>query len=637
MNSILTTLFLTLFYLNIPLPIIAQSCNLSTAVGTGATVSTPCTITNGTIDGVDDGSNNSTSPNSAALVVNSSLTIGTGSTLITGKLILGSGSVAINGSILFGTPLWRKDEDGDGFPDLGASAIASPNQPANYVRKGGISESVTDANDSVSCPNSSCFANCQKCQNGGASNVSAGLACSAGSEVAITTSVYCGTTAVTVGITSAANAVSALQVNSSFYRSCNGSGACYADNTSAVATTASSTIYASLGNVFTNTSGTTATANSTNNCSIGSTTTLGACSGKTVYYGSDGSGNCSGVGSSVAINAANAKVYSNSVGATIAAGVGYSCGIGTGSTLTSVGGGCSATSTNISYFRACNGSGACRADNTGAGTSQSNTYANVTDGYIHTNTTGTTAVPNLSANCGTGYNCTANTCSRTLKYKSCNGSGACRADLTNAATGSTEIVTNFNIYDAGCNLTGGTCTPVGTGCTTYWANADGDSYGIGSSARNYCGIGSTTSWIIGGGTADCCDSVGVGASIFPGSTTFYSTSHPSCVGVSGWDYDCDGQATFQTLYNYDYIYDSTTGCTFWNTSCISARGSACRSLAYSDCGATSKYPCQGPDIDATYGECKARTSLFRKCPTTCTAVTTQKNCSTNASDTIECR
>ena len=107
-----------------------------------------------------------------------------------------------------------------------------------------------------------------------------------------------------------------------------------------------------------------------------------------------------------------------------------------------------------------------------------------------------------------------------------------------------------------------------SGCTTYYYDGDGDSYGSSSvSGRCYC---SPTSYYSSTVNTDCYDS---NASAKPGQAAYFTSNR----GDSSFDYNCDGSQT--KLYRF--AYSCSFGCGFfgvghstdgWSTSSIPACG-----------------------------------------------------------------
>jgi hypothetical protein len=616
MKKLILLIILAVFTL--PFPSYAQTCNLN--VSGDLTFNSNCSIPINSRVGIDDGAAlDSTSPNRAVFKVGPGVqvSIGNGSTLSVGILDLTGGGTIIYPStfnILIGQPVWVLDGDGDGLPGTSAPAIASATRPTGtagqglyYRKKYAIDNNLIDSDDTNSCPPNACKSNCQKCVNGSPVNVAAGNACNTatGVEVSVTTAINCGTSIAASVDSSVANACSGVRTSNIYYRACNGSGSCYADNTSAALSVGnSSTIYAPNGKVFTDTIGTTATPDSNYKCNTADVTVGGQCSGTRNYRACNGVGSCRndniGAGTGT-IYAPNGKIYTNSVGGTGAASVSYYCGTSVSTDpASSV---CSGTR----YYHACNGSGGCRGDTTGAGTAtfyapnasviigyagetsppDSTHYCSISDataanactgtryyrpcggsggcrvdnvgaasatlnapnGKVFTSAIGTTANPSSTYKCGTIDATAANTCSGTRYYKACNGAGSCYNDTTNATSG-TLWAANGKVFT---NATGTTAAPNGTyKCNTVDVTAANACSGT----RNYraCnGIGSCRNDNTGAGTATIYAANGKVYTNATGTTAAPNSTY-KCASITS----CTAGYCFGT--NYFSACDGSGGC-----------------------------------------------------------------------------
>jgi hypothetical protein len=682
--QLLLVLLFTTIILSYPSRALAQACDLNT---TGDIYIVSNCILSGVI-GIDDGtSSQSTSVNRASFKVapNIQVTISNGTSLSVGILDLTGGGTIVypaTFNIDVGKPVWVLDHDHDGFAaDLNSVVVSNSSPGADYVRKNAIVLNGNDLNDNLSCPANTCVVGntCQRCQNGGAINVAAGNACQNGIEVAVTTTAFCGTTATTIANSSSANTCSGLRTNTTYYRACNGAGSCYADNTSAASIGTSSTIYAANGKVYTDSIGTTSAPSSTYKCNTADVTVASSCSGTRNYRACNGIGSCrldNTYAATSTIYAVDGKIYTGSTGITATPNAAYYCGTALATTASS----CQGTI----YYRACNGSGSCRGDNTGAGTgtynaangyvfvglagetsTPSSTYncfvanttsagscsgtryyracggsggcrvdnvgaasdpLNAANGKVFTNSVGTTANPSSSYNCAIVNSCTSGYCYGTNYYSACDGSGSCRNDTIGAGVGTTFLAANGTYYNAiACGTTAvGACSG-GNNCNTFWQDSDGDSVGKSSSTALSCGSVPPAGYATGSGTSDCCDT---NASIYPGNANYYTSAHAACTGVaSNWDYDCSG--TVQTTL------DAYSGITlnnrwYWqadnSAACVYERLVQCTTNRANYCGQYVWY-CDGAGSWPTCSnQSFGRTMYFKPGGGSCSAPTGYSSC-----------
>jgi len=654
------------------------TCAFNNTLGAGnsQTITSSCYISQ-TIDGIDDASSTtSTTSNNAILNLESGdITINSDKTLVVGQIKLDTGSIAIadNAKIIIGSPLWLKDADEDLFPDLSIGATYSSSQPNGYYRKNSIISNGQDANDTVSCPfgiNPS--GTCNKCVNGDIANQTSNedlfSECSPSSE-------SCSANKCSVNIASSGN--------------CSGSGAC--DGGSPVNVT-NGKVCLSAGTTTAEIS-----PNLTTNAGIGYSCPSGHCNGIIYYRACDGSGNPRadnvGAGSS-AVNVGTSKYISSVCAATNGnCTTGTNCGTyyrdadndaygdpaTTAKSCVSAPSGWVANNTDANPAVSCadgaNPAGTCnkcssgaiayqttsedlfgecaasynacsanKCDRTGPSGNCNNAGAcNTTGGSIYVingkvcKAAGTTAVditPNIGTSAGTGYSCTADSCSGTIYYRACNGAGAARTDNTGAGSSTVTIGTGLTKHiTSACIVTNGSCT-TGTGCNSYYRDADIDGYGV-TTATKVC-YSAPSGYVATSG--DCCDVAGVGKSFHPGVTTWYGKG-TNCTGVGNtWDYNCSGTAERENSYGY-YI-PSSSYCHYTYGNCLGGSlGYRCSTAENSPCGRTGyNYKCAGQCTlrtdAASYcsytsgscqtGSCTPSTADFYVCGTT--GVATTINC-----------
>jgi hypothetical protein len=122
----------------------------------------------------------------------------------------------------------------------------------------------------------------------------------------------------------------------------------------------------------------------------------------------------------------------------------------------------------------------------------------------------------------------------------CNGAGNCAT----ACSGSCQTSCKSGAFCNGSNCvaqlaTGGACSQTcqcsgGASCTSFFEDADLDSYGNPAVAnkRSFCGVSPPVGYAMGAG--DCCDS---DADAHPGQTAWFATKVKGCLG---FDFDCSG-------------------------------------------------------------------------------------------------
>jgi len=162
---------------------------------------------------------------------------------------------------------------------------------------------------------------------------------------------------------------------------------------------------------------------------------------------------------------------------------------------------------------------------------------------------GTTAAPcSSSGQCAAGLVCKDGVCcdgACTDACRSCNLPGqAGHCVVVASADDPDSCPADTHTCDAGgaCKLKdgqscgGGDCAA--GACTTFYPDADGDTFGDAGKAKGFCGS-APAGWVPNGG--DCCDTAGAGKDVHPGQAAWFTVAGP----CGGFDYDCDGNATPQ--------------------------------------------------------------------------------------------